>query len=473
MKRRSYFNSSHFNSVSSSTSSSSADSARPSILSSPSPSPSVSSSHGKERTFAPETSMLVSMTDTFGGVDGIEDEEREGDEDEEAGEAEETASIIHARRHRPTASNSSSANSHSSSTSHLAVQIQPLSRAPHKQRFPTWIIEAVAPLAEFIADVDPHQHFVDLQEIAEGDSGSVYAARVVSPLSPLPSPSPSPMPSPITLPNSSPPPTHIAIKNIPLPPSSTSPGSSKIRDLARELRLLKGVRHAHILGMDAVYVDLVDDSLWIRMELMERSLADVVGLVCEGLSLQERMIARFASDVLMALDYLQQQHIAHRDVRSDNLLLNSSGIVKLADFSNAIRVSRNAPTISGVVGVIYWQAPEMRAGSYNALNVDAWSLGATVWELAQTEPPFADVQDVRQIGTQWPPLRHPELYSRAFHDFLKLCSRPSASRPNPNELLNTPFIRNACGRAVNIQLLSQCRAIEEHVMQREGAAIDS
>lgn len=234
------------------------------------------------------------------------------------------------------------------------------------------------------------------------------------------------------------------------------------------MELMRGVHHEHVLRMDAFYVNLVDDSVWIRMELMERSLADVVGLVGEGLSLQERMIARFASDVLLALDYLQKHHIAHRDVRSDNLLLNASGIVKVADFSNAVRVTRNSPMCVGAVGVIYWQAPEMRVGAYNALKVDVWSLGATVWELAQTEPPFADVQDPRQIGAQWPALRHPELYSRGFHEFLKLCSRPYASRPNANELLNTPFIRNACGRAVNVQLLSQCRAIEERVLQREN-----
>jgi len=49
--------------------------------------------------------------------------------------------------------------------------------------------------------------------------------------------------------------------------------------------------------MDGVYVDLVEDSLWVRMELMERSLADIIGLVGNGLQLQERTIARFASDV--------------------------------------------------------------------------------------------------------------------------------------------------------------------------------
>jgi len=235
------------------------------------------------------------------------------------------------------------------------------------------------------------------------------------------------------------------------------------------MELMRGVNHEHVLRMDAFYVNLVDDSVWIRMELMERSLADVVGLVSEGLSLQDRMIGRFTSDVLLALEYLQKHHIAHRDVRSDNLLLNVSGIVKVADFSNAVRVTRNSPTCVGAVGVIYWQAPEMRAGVYNALKVDVWSLGATVWELAQTEPPFADVQNPHEIGSQWPALRHPELYSRNFHEFLHLCSRPSASRPNANELLNTPFIRNACGRQVIVQLLSQCRAIEEQALLREHA----
>ncbi|KAF7978187.1 hypothetical protein HWV62_1394 [Athelia sp. TMB] len=345
--------------------------------------------------------------------------------------------------------------------------IIPTSVAPAK-RYRGWLSDVVMPLEDFIDEAtDPRDHYTELQEIAEAESGSVYAARVVKPEA-------LGLPSDVAF---------VAIKNVPILPS----GSPKLLDLKKELTVIRGVIHENVLTMDALYVDLVDNALWIRMELMERSLADVVGLVAEGLMVQERMIARFASDVslsrkggrtaliathqvLNALDYLQKQHIAHRDVRSDNLLLNKNGVLKLADFSNAVQVTPEKPECSGAAGVIYWQAPEMRTGgTYHALKVDVWSLGATVWETAQSEPPFTDIQDPRQFGDRWPSLSHPEIYSRSFHEFLRLCSEPAATRPDPSDLLNTSFIRNACGRPVNVQLLSQCRAIEETMLEQENA----
>ncbi|KJA17839.1 hypothetical protein HYPSUDRAFT_145905 [Hypholoma sublateritium FD-334 SS-4] len=331
------------------------------------------------------------------------------------------------------------------------------------QQYRGWLSDVVAPLAEFIDDaVEPREHYLDLNEIAEGESGSVFAAVL----------------NPSTAPKLRLPPlvkardadelmaartVLVAIKSVAIVPA----GSPKLVDLHRELVLMRGLGHENILSMDGVYVDLREDSLWVRMELMERSLADIIGLVGEGLQLQERTIARFASDILLALEYLRSHNIAHRDVRSDNLLLNKHGVLKLADFSNAVQVTREEPMRSDVVGVAFWQASlPCPLPPYNALKVDVWSLGATVWEMAQQDPPFADTQ---QLADRWPPLRQPELFSPPFHDFLRRCSEPAASRPDPSDLLkHSLIVHKACGRQVIVLLLSQCMAIEK--LLQEGSA---
>ncbi|KAJ3838384.1 kinase-like domain-containing protein [Lentinula raphanica] len=330
------------------------------------------------------------------------------------------------------------------------------------QRYGGWLSEVVKPLEEFIDEaINPRDYYLDLTEVAQGGNGSVYAARVsdnanIARLSKLP---------PLIKAQDVEGQTNgeamfVAIKSVPLSPS----GSTKLDELRRELVLLRGLMHGNILAMHALYVDLVDDSLWIRMELMERSLADVVVLCEEGLVLQERVIARFTHDTLAALKFLRSHNIAHRDVRSDNLLLNSQGILKLTDFSNAIKVSQDSPIVDDAVGILYWQAPEIRAGPYNALQVDIWSVGATVWELAQAAPPFSDT-DVP--GDRWPRLRKPEIFSPSFHEFLRLCSEPAVSRPDASDLLKNAFVNNTCGRPVIGQLLQQCVAIERVVSQRQ------
>ncbi|KAG6902639.1 hypothetical protein C0995_013764 [Termitomyces sp. Mi166 len=337
------------------------------------------------------------------------------------------------------------------------------------QRYRGWLSSVVEPLSPYIDDaVDPRSFYLDLQEIAEGDSGSVYAARLV----------PSPDIERLRLPEDvrrsdwddlrNGRTTVVAIKSVAIVPSGSS---SKIGDLERELGVMRTLReggyHENVLGIQAVYVDLVEDALWIRMELMERSLADVVNLVPSGLVLGDRTVARFASDVLRALEFLQRHRIAHRDVRSDNLLVNSQGVLKLSerltsDFSNAIQLPPESSTSSDLVGVPYWQAPEIRSPPYDALKVDVWSLGATVWEMAEAEPPFAETQ---QFADRWPPLSKPQLFPPAYHEFLRLCSEPPATRPSPTELTKHPFINNACGRQVIIQLISHCMTIEQALLE--------
>ena len=220
---------------------------------------------------APEARLLSSTMETFGGVDVENDS---GDE----GEA-------HSRPETPLLESYTSI---SPSTHPLLAQLQP-----------------------YITPCNPSSCFTDLVEVAEGESGSVFAARVAPSSADARSHKGQQERS---IPSGT---SHVAIKRIPLPPVASSPAlsddspvSNKLVSVLHELSLLKNLDHEHLLLLDAIYIGLnsasaedaesasaVDTSLWIRMELMERSLADVIGLVAEGLALQERLIGRFASDV--------------------------------------------------------------------------------------------------------------------------------------------------------------------------------
>jgi len=180
--------------------------------------------------------------------------------------------------------------------------------------------------------------------------------------------------------------------------------------------------------------------------------------------LSEEMVARFASDIVNALVHLRRLRIAHRDVRSDNLLLNSAGVVKLGDFSNAVQVTAEQPLCSDIVGVVYWQAPEMRSGLYDPLRVDIWSLGATVWELLEGVPPFFEGEDVEAepvLADRWPALRNEMEYSDALRRFLQMCSETSAERVGADVLQETPFIARACAREEVSQFLELLRQAEQ------------
>ena len=175
-------------------------------------------------------------------------------------------------------------------------------------RYPTWLAAIVLPLVEFIDDAaDPRALFTDLQEIAKGESGSVYAAHAVPAVAQQFQPLTPRSPARILAQECKRCETEgcegtaqVAIKRLPI----ARGGSPKLTDLRRELELARALRHANVLRMERLYVDVVEESLWIGMELMDRSLADVLGVVGEEaldgggpVAVTEKMIARFVWDV--------------------------------------------------------------------------------------------------------------------------------------------------------------------------------
>ncbi|KAI5304485.1 hypothetical protein KEM56_006451 [Ascosphaera pollenicola] len=159
----------------------------------------------------------------------------------------------------------------------------------------------------------------------------------------------------------------------------------------------------------------------------------------------ENLVSLYMSQVLHGLLYLHEQGVIHRDIKGANILTTKEGLVKLADFGVASKVTGLHE--ASVVGTPYWMAPEVIELSGASTASDIWSLGCTVIELLDGKPPYADNHNPLQalfriVNDDHPPL--PQGASPAVTDFLMQCFQKDPNlRVSARKLLKHPWIINA------------------------------
>ncbi|XP_030383362.1 neither inactivation nor afterpotential protein C [Scaptodrosophila lebanonensis] len=194
------------------------------------------------------------------------------------------------------------------------------------------------------------------------------------------------------------------------------------------------------------------DEIWFVMEYCAGGTA--VDMVNKLLKLDRRMreehIAYIIRETCRAAIELNRNHVLHRDIRGDNILLTKNGRVKLCDFGLSRQVDSTLGKRGTCIGSPCWMAPEvvtaMEAREPDiTVRADVWALGITTIELADGKPPFADMHPTRamfQIVRNPPPtLTRPTNWSQQINDFIAECLEKNAeNRPMMVEMVEHPFL---------------------------------
>lgn len=270
--------------------------------------------------------------------------------------------------------------------------------------------QIVSKLQQICTPGNPKEFYTDLHKIGQGASGGVYIARSV-----------------VTQ-------GIVAIKQMNLEQQP------KKELIINEILVMKDSKHANIVN----YIDsyLLKGELWVVMEYMEGgSLTEIVthSVMTEG------QIGAVCRETLKGLQFLHSKGVIHRDIKSDNILLNTEGNIKMTDFGFCAQINEINLKRTTMVGTPYWMAPEVVSRKEYGPKVDIWSLGIMAIEMIEGEPPYLNETPLRALyliatnGT--PTLKEPQALSYEMKKFLALCLQVDPQkRANAPQLLQDRFI---------------------------------
>lgn len=163
-----------------------------------------------------------------------------------------------------------------------------------------------------------------------------------------------------------------------------SADTSLVTKFRAEAQSAAGLSHPNIVSVYDVGDD--GDLHYIVMELVEgitlKKFIEKKGM------LDVKEAIGIAAQISLGLEAAHDNHIVHRDIKPQNIIISREGKVKVADFGIAKAATTNTVT-QGAIGSVHYLSPEQARGGYSDEKSDIYSLGVTMYEMLCGKVPFA------------------------------------------------------------------------------------
>ena len=183
---------------------------------------------------------------------------------------------------------------------------------------------------------------------------------------------------------------YVALKKVRLENEDEGIPSTSIR----EISILKQMHHQNIVNL----IDLIhgEKRLYLVFEYLNYDLKKYLDL--NGAPLKPDLVKSYLYQLLLAIKYCHSRRILHRDLKPQNLLLDTNGIIKVADFGLARAFGIPIKTLTHEILTLWYRAPEILLGQKEySTPVDIWSIGLIFFEMAHRKPLFAGDCEIDQI----------------------------------------------------------------------------
>lgn len=176
-------------------------------------------------------------------------------------------------------------------------------------------------------------------------------------------------------------------------------------DMRRETRKCRQLSHRNIIRIHDFY-QLPGEAPFITMEYIEGQSLSALKAGRPDRLFPWPTLVPIVAQLCDALDYAHEEKIVHRDLKPANMLLDAKGRLKLADFGLAATLSESMLKVTkdmGISGTPSYMSPQQLAGKPSKATDDIYSLGATLFELLTSKPPFYKGDVLHQIREGNPP----------------------------------------------------------------------